>query len=108
LKADVGDCCYFLLRNQSKIKLGTIVKVHAGESAVEVMESVDSKFHFVWENNAAWEESELKGKKWVKPHNYIRNIPKEISDEKKLIKRSGAIHNRKQAKSKVARKKRKS
>tara|TARA_Y100001973_G_C5162094_1_gene314088 strand:+ start:511 stop:921 length:411 start_codon:yes stop_codon:yes gene_type:complete len=97
LEADIGDCCYFLLRGESKPKYGTITAVHPRESAVQVMESADSKFYIVWENNAAWEEKELKGQKWEKPHNYHRDIP-EDPNEKKPDERKCDVHHRKKRK----------
>ena len=108
LEANVGDCCYFLIKNEKKIKFGTIVGLHLGESAVQVMEALDSKFHTIWEQNAAWEEKELKGKKWLKPHNYIRTVPQEIIDEKESNKRVSVVHNRTKPKRKSRRTKRKS
>ena len=93
LEADVGDCCYFLTRYDKKIKFGTIMQTYPRESAVQVMESFDSKFHTVWEKNAAWEEKELKGQKWEKPHNYIRELPEENPNEEKSIKRISDVCN---------------
>ena len=82
MEANIGDCCYFLLKHTSQQKYGTIIGVYKGESAVQVMESVDSKFYVVWEKNAAWDEKELKGQKWEKPHNYLRDIPEDPNEEK--------------------------
>ena len=93
LEAKVGDCCYFLTRNDKKVKFGTIVRVIKRESAVEVIETLQSRYTVVWEKNAAWDEKELKGQKWEKPHNYHRDIP-EVSDEKELDKGISAVHNR--------------
>ena len=102
MEANIGDCCYFILRNERKIKFGTIVRVIRRESAVQVMESIDSKFHVVWEKNASWEEKELKGQKWEKPHNYLRDIP-EAPNEEKLDERKRPVHNRKKRKSSTKR-----
>ena len=87
LEASIGDCCYYLSRNDKKIKFGTIVRVIKKESAVEVIEALNSRFEVVWEKNAAWDEKELKGQKWEKPHNYIRENYVEKPDEKKPSKR---------------------
>jgi hypothetical protein len=95
LEAKPGDCCYFLTRCDKKPKYGTITKIIAKESAVEVMEIIDGKFHTVWEKNAAWDEKEIKGQKWQKPHNYIRKDYVEIPDEKEPVKRVSNVRNRK-------------
>jgi hypothetical protein len=102
LETKVGDCCYFLLQNDRKIRFGTIVKVIRRESAVSVTDSLEHRYHVVWEKNAAWEEKELKGQKWEKPHNYHRDIP-EVSDEKELDKGIGTVHNRTKRKRKSRR-----
>ena len=93
LEANIGDCCYFLTRNDKKIKFGTITATIPRESAVEVMDSVNSGFHTVWEKNAAWEEKELKGQKWEMPHNYKRDIPEDMLNEKKSSQRVGDVCN---------------
>ena len=108
LEANIGDCCFFLIRGNNKPKYGTIIAVHKGESAVQVMESVDSKFYVVWEKNAAWDEKELKGQKWEMPHNYKRNIPEEKTNETKPSKRISNVRNRKKTKPKRKRTKAKS
>ena len=102
LEAKVGDCCYFLTRNDKKVKFGTIVRVIKRESAVEVIETLQSRYTVVWEKNAAWDEKELKGQKWEKPHNYHRDIP-EVSDEKELDKGISTVHNRPKRKRKSRR-----
>ncbi len=93
MEAKVGDCCYFLLRNERKIKFGTIVRVIRRESCVAVTEVIDSKYHVVWQENAAWEEKELKGQKWKEPHNYHRDIP-EVPHEKSPNEGKRTVHNR--------------
>ena len=79
LNASPGDCCYFLTQSDKKIKFGVIKKTIPDESAILVMEVNEARYNVVWEKNAAWKESELKGKKWLKPHNYKRNT--EASNE---------------------------
>ena len=108
LKANIGDCCYFLLQGRSKPRHGMITKIIANESAVQIMDMLEASTHAVWENNVAWEEKELKGKKWLKPHNYIRHIPKEIQDEKEPDKTISPVRNRKPTKRKSRRIKRES
>ena len=102
MEANVGDCCWFLLKGISTIKYGTILKVHKDESAVQVMESLDSKFYIVWEKNAAWNEKELKGQKWEKPHNYHRDIP-EDPNAKESDERECDVHHRSKRKPKTKR-----
>jgi len=99
LKADIGDCCYFLTRNEKRIRFGTIVDTYPAESAVLVMESGDSKFFTIWEKNAAWNEIELKGQKWEQPHNYKRDIPEEKLNEKKSSKRISNVRDGKKKRS---------
>ena len=108
LEADVGDCCWFLIMGENKPKYGTITKVLASESAIMVMEELNAKFYVVWENNAAWNEKELKGQKWKKPHNYKRDIPEEPKDEKKPSKRISNVRHRTKRQTKRKRTKAKS
>lgn len=108
LNAAKDDCCYFLLRNDNKIRFGTIVKVIANESAVVVVDGQEGGCYVVWEKNAAWDEKELKGQKWEKPHNYIREIPKENSDEKEPSERVSDVRDGKKKTTKRKRTKRKS
>ncbi len=108
MQAKSGDCCYFLTRNDKKTKFGTITRTFPSESAVEVMEVIDGKYHVVWESNAAWNESELKGQKWEMPHNYKRDIPEDSTHEKKSPKRISNVRNRQKTKSKHKRPKKNS
>jgi hypothetical protein len=109
LEAKVGDCCYFLVRNESTPKFGEIIQILARESSVQIMDSKDGKYMCVWENNAAWDQKELKGQKWEKPHNYIReDIPMEISNEKEPSKRVSDVRDGKKKATKRKRTKRKS
>ena len=82
IEANTGDCCYFFTRFDKKPKYGTITRTFPKESAVEIMEVIDGKYHVVWEKNAAWDEKELKGQKWQLPHNYIKENYVEKPDEK--------------------------
>ena len=107
MEAKPGDCCFFLLKGEAKPKYGTIISVHKRESAVQVMESMDSKFYTVWEQNAAWDEKELKGQKWKMPHNYHRDIAEEPNEEKS-DDRERDVHNRPKTKPKVKRAKKRS
>tara|TARA_B100001250_G_scaffold369542_1_gene353085 strand:- start:642 stop:1049 length:408 start_codon:yes stop_codon:yes gene_type:complete len=107
MEANIGDCCYFLIRGINKPKYGTIVAVHKRESAVQVMEALDSKFYVIWEKNAAWDEKELKGQKWEMPHNYHRDIP-EDPNEKELDERKRDVHHGKKTKPKIKRAKKRS
>lgn len=93
IEATPGDCCYFFTRSDKKPKYGTITRTFPRESAVEVMEVIDGKYHVVWENNAAWDEKELKGQKWEKPHNYIRENYVEKTNEEKPSKRISNVRN---------------
>lgn len=109
LEAKVGDCCYFLVQHEKAPKFGEIIEIIARESAVQVMDSKDGKYMCVWENNAAWDQKELKGQKWEKPHNYIReDIPKEISNEEEPSKRVSDVRDGKKKAAKRKRTKRKS
>jgi hypothetical protein len=101
-EAKINDCCYFLLPNERKPRFGTITSVFLNESGVQVLDPLNGGYYVVWEKNAAWDESELKGKKWEKPHNYHRDIP-EIIDEKKPDERKRNVHNRPKTKTKVKR-----
>ena len=108
LEATPGDCCYFLVRNEKKIKFGTIVSTIPSESAVLVMESLDSKFFTIWEKNAAWEEKDLKQRKWQQPHNYKRIIaPGDLNENKKSNDRVCTVRGGTKRKSKSRRVKRK-
>lgn len=109
LEAKVGDCCYFLVKNEKAARFGEIIQIIARESAVQVMDSKDGKYMCVWEMNAAWDQKELKGQKWEKPHNYIReDIPKEISNEEEPSKRVSDVRDGKKKATKRKRTKRKS
>tara|TARA_R110001592_G_scaffold105620_1_gene297129 strand:- start:1681 stop:2055 length:375 start_codon:yes stop_codon:yes gene_type:complete len=109
LEAKIGDCCYFLIRNEKAIKFGEIVNLYPRESAVQVIETRNAKYVCVWEKNAAWDEKELKGQKWELPHNYIReDIPKEISNEEEPSKRVSDVCDGKKKTTKRKRTKRKS
>ena len=109
LEAKVGDCCYFLVKNEKSPRFGEIIQIIARESALQVMDSKDGKYMCVWENNAAWDQKELKGQKWEKPHNYIReDIPMEISNEKEPSKRVSDVRDGKKKATKRKRTKRKS
>lgn len=108
LEAAIQDCCYFLLKNDNRIRFGTIVKTLPRESAVQIIDSQGGGYYVVWEKNAAWDEKELKGQKWEKPHNYIREIPKEILDEKEPSKRISDVRDGKKKTVKPKRTKEKS
>lgn len=95
LEASINDCCYFLLKNERLPRFGTIVKLIKNESAVQVIDSADGAYYVVWEQNAAWSEKELKGQKWEKPHNYIREISEETKNEEEPVKRVSNVRNRK-------------
>ena len=106
-EASIDDCCYYLLRNEKRPRFGTIVRVIKRESAVVVVDAQSGGTYVVWEKNAAWDEKELKGQKWEKPHNYIREIPEGEQDEKEPAKRVSNVRDGKKKTTKRKRTKRK-
>jgi hypothetical protein len=102
MEANIGDCCYFLVPNERQPRSGTIVSIILNESAIQVMDPLRGGFYIVWENNAAWNEKELKGQKWEKPHNYLRDIP-EDQNAKESDERECDVHHRPKRKPKTKR-----
>jgi len=64
-ECDINDCCWVILRHETKPVFGTIVQKHETENAIQVMTN-NLGFRTVPCNHAFWDEKDAKEFKKLK------------------------------------------